>query len=180
MADNNIVIRDPSSASKKEVVLVVKSLIAAFKKANQDIKVEVKTIKADNTSSLKSLETDFREALSDLKVLLDDAIEKTQDKAYKALNAECYKLEKMIAEIPQFSPAQLEEKFATVISNLESELASRIDASSNKQTPVEVRDGLETLSGDERLSWNAVNGVVGIHVGKMPPEDKEMLWVDVR
>lgn len=47
-------------------------------------------------------------------------------------------------------------------------------------TPIQVRDKLEILQEDERLDWTAVKGVIGIHIGPNPPEDKNMLWVDTK
>jgi hypothetical protein len=45
-------------------------------------------------------------------------------------------------------------------------------------TPVIIRDKIETLKNDDRLDWTSIRGVIGTHKGTTPPEDKDMIWLD--
>lgn len=181
-----MMVGDPNDvASKKEVALLLKEVIDAVKKINSELKEDVKKVASEvkgevvssnetNSSTVKELKAEVKESIKDLSKLLKESVKEAQNKAYKDLNAEVYKLEKLISEVPQFSPAQLEAKFGAVITDLENRLSTL------KPTAIEVRDLLETLQDDDRLDITAVKGAVGVHVGPTPPDDTSMLWVDVR
>lgn len=178
MADNNIIIRDPSSASAKEVARIVAELIKSIKTVKSSLSEDI----AGNASAISKLEKSVNISIKELQKEIGNSTKETKDKAYKDLNAEVYKLEKLISEVPQFSPVQLEQKFGAVIKDLEQRFHDKVNSIEipTLPSPEATRDLLESLEGNEKLNWSAVDGVVGIHVGKTPPEDNKMLWIDTR
>jgi hypothetical protein len=172
-------------ASKKEVALIIGQLVDVLKKVRGDLKKDFdQTLDLALESNgviiedaIKELEIKLGSALKEITSTVSKARKETLDEAYKSINREVYNLEQAIKNIPQFDTAQLENKWSLVISNLENRLNS---IKLPELSPIEIRDSLESLTDEQRLDWTAVNGVVGIHVGIKPPEDKKMLWVDTR
>jgi len=91
-----------------------------------------------------------------LATLVSKKNKQISDEWYKALNAECYKLEKIIAEILPFDPTGLETKWALVIH----ELHAKLDAIKPfTLVPFDVRDALESIDDeDEKLEFSAIRG----------------------
>jgi exonuclease VII large subunit len=172
--------------STKEVVALLSNLIKSVKETLKNTRDELKSnysvvvkqiakeLEDKNAKDIKSLQDALEEQVEDLTDILSKEAEIVTKDWYKTLSNEVYKLEKLISEVPQFSPAQLEAKFGAVINDLENKLYLL------KPNAIEVRDMLETLQDDDRLDITAVKGAVGVHVGTTPPEDKSMLWVDIR
>lgn len=77
---------------------------------------------------------------------------KLEDKWYKEINREVYKLEKLVKEIPQFDSSILERKFGIVIDEVEKKIVPYV------LKPEEVRDSLETLKDENRLDFSAIKG----------------------
>lgn len=163
--------------STKEVAVLLSGLIKTVKEALKQTEDRVyKALGSLESDAMKAHDNfiDLLEKTSkDMHKTLSKEHAMSQKEWYKALNNEVYKLEKCMQEMPHFDPKALEEKWSVVIGDLE----AKID-DIKQMTGMEVRDLLEVLDGEERLDYKAVKGVVGIHKGKTPPEDKDMLWID--
>lgn len=140
--------------STKEVASLVTQIISTVKEVQKNLKSDMESgIKGcekmcnDVENSLGSLE-------SKLTALISKSTKETQDKAYKQLNNEVYKLEKLIKDVPQFDSTPLESKFSLVIKELE----TKIDLW-KQLSPIEIKNSLENLVGDERLDKSAIKGI---------------------
>lgn len=163
MNDNSpLILIDPNKPSTKEVAGLIAQVITAVKQWQTTIRGELKASSDKNTQEVEKLKEDAQTFLEDCEARLATIAEKlnkdSSDEWYKALNREVYKLEQLIKDVPQFSPLQLEEKFGTVISDLEESLRVQIE-SIKPQTAIQVRDSLETLEYDERLDASAIKGL---------------------
>lgn len=128
------------------------------------VKEVQKTLKSDMDSGMKGCEKmckDVENSLGSLEnkltALISKSSKESNDKAYKDLNNEVYKLEKLISDIPQFDSTPLESKFGFVIKSLE----SKIDEW-KQLNAFDVRDLVESLTGDDRISKNAIKGIDAI------------------
>ena len=106
-------------ASAREVALVLSKIMAAVKSGMSQIKDELNT-KADK----KQIESYVDSIRDDIYTLVNKLDKNTKDELYKLVNREVYKLEKLISEIPQYDSTQLENKFSSVIKDIENRIAS--------------------------------------------------------
>lgn len=150
-----LVVANQDVPSKKEVAGLISQIISAVKSAQALLKEEVELGKQDNNSSISKLLGQFEAFKGDISALVSKNNKDSQDKAFKLVNAEIYKLERAIKDIPEFDSGSLEAKWSTVVS----EIQSRID-NIRPYIPqaVEIRDLLETLEGDERLDKKYIKG----------------------
>jgi hypothetical protein len=145
---------DQGRPSTKEVAALVREIIVAVKDAQAMLRKEVARCTTDNKQEIEQRSAELKSAIRELNQIVKDTDKKTKDEFYKSLNNEVYKLEKCIGEIPEFDSAPLEAKFSEVIKDLDRQIKAL-----NIPTIIEIRDGLGSLRGDERLSKDAIKGL---------------------
>jgi hypothetical protein len=163
--------------STKEVAGLLSTLIKQVRETLDKTKGEMmkcmEKVSHETLMSVNEKVASMDTMLQDCEKRLNKAIKTLQTDNYKLLNNEVYKLEQAIKDIKPFDATTLENKWAVRLLEVE----TRIDEI-KQLSAYEVRDLIESLPDGEKVVWSAIQGVVGIHVGKTPPEDKDMLWLD--
>ncbi len=170
-----------NAPTKEDVATLISELGRAVSKVIAKAQDSMNADMSSNMKECMDMCKAYETALGELKVELSNKVssgdKKVADEAYKRLNSAIYGLEQQVAAIEQDLSPKLETKWAVVIA----ELRDKIDLIKPYTLNIlDIRNGLEALTEKERLNWTAVQGVIGIHIGTQPPEDKEMLWIDVR
>lgn len=152
------IIKAIDAPSKKDITLLFSDLRESIKTALKQFRDSVDLDMSSNMKDCSSMCSDVKIALKttekQLTALISDSSKKTYNEAYKALNNAIYGLERQIKDIPQFDSSILEEKWSVVIKDLQ----DKID-SFKQLTAQEIKNSLETLTGDERLDKSAIKGI---------------------
>lgn len=140
--------------SSKEVVLLVKTIIATVGESMKGIRAEVSKSDSSSKELFSKANASLSLSIARLERLTESSIKSSSDKWYKELNNEVYKLEEQIKNIPAFDSSPLEAKWSAVVADIESSIREW-----KQLTPQEIRDGLESLVDDERLDISAIKGI---------------------
>lgn len=140
--------------SAKDVASLASRIIKSVQGLQTELNRKIDSNDVSHKQAVKTLEMALHRQVEELRKEMSKVGKDTQDKAYKTLSNEVYKLEKTIKELPQLNISQLEAKFTAVIDNLMAEFEAI-----NPLTPVEIRNALESLNGDEKLDASAIKGL---------------------
>lgn len=141
--------------SSKEVASLVLQLTNVIKETRDTLRKEANMSMSECKDMCNSCETALKSVENRINVIMSKSNKDIQDKWYKELNNEVYKLEKLISDIPQFDSSKLEAKWTSVISDLD------IKIKDFKQlTAFDIRDLLESIvSSEDKLDKSAVKGI---------------------
>ncbi len=134
-------------ASKKEVASYISQLREFVEEAKRKLAKEVAEALASNKQDvglvlkeyMSDVESKLKETMTSMEKDMSQIEKDMCDEWYKSLNREIYKIEQLIANLPQYDSTQLEKKFSAVI--------------------FDIRNSLESLEDDERLDKKAVKGI---------------------
>ena len=156
--------------SKSEFVKAFKTVLEQITTLEKKLieKIDAKqqqsdTSIADGLASLEPLKQQFRQAIQEVKAASETTFTAVKQRAFESINALFAKMrlnekfnsmmDEMMAEHGK-KMAEMDSKVATIPSK--EEFQAMIP---EEITPVQVRDNLETLKGNERLDASAIKGL---------------------
>lgn len=140
--------------STKEVASLIAQVINTVKEVQKTLKSDMELGMKGCEKMCNDVENSLGSLESKLTTLISKSSKESNDKAYKDLNNEVYKLEKLIRDIPQFDSSILESKWSTVIGDLDSKISQW-----KQLTATEIRDSLESITNEEeKLDFSAIKG----------------------
>ena len=142
-------------ASAREVALVLSKIMAAVKSGMSQIKDELNA-KADK----EQIENYVNSIQADISKLVNKVDKNTKDEVYKLVNLEVYKLEKLISEIPQYDSTQIENKFSSVIKDIENRISSIKIPEIPKITGEKIVDEINVLPirEEDQIDFDHIKG----------------------
>ena len=164
LMDDDALTREDFIKYFEMVIKIIKDLketnAKEFELIRRTVEMLSKKLKEENSVSLSDVKKQVSDTVGKALKEQADSLNFIRDKARSIKSGKDADEAKMIQSV--LNQIKLPEQKDTIL-----------------DTPIQIRDKLETLQDEERLDWNAVRGVVGIHIGTNPPKDKDMLWIDI-
>lgn len=157
MEQPTIIIKDPTKADTKQVAEMIKSVLDAMKEAHRMLYKEIETESKDSKEKTKEVKEELKASEKNLKGMLSElkigSSSELKDLS-KRLVQEVKDIYKTIDNIPQFDSSEIETRFAIATGELSKKLSAIKQLSAE-----EIRNSLESLSGDDRLDKKAIKGI---------------------
>jgi predicted nucleic acid-binding Zn-ribbon protein len=135
-------------AKMDELARVLSVFADSIRKMRVDFQTGDDTLKASIENQISAIETELKATEKKLSTLISTTSGKTLDEAYKALQKEISGVKQAISGIKPFDQSNL----VAMIKEVENSIPDKLD-------PIEVRDSLESLSGEARLDYTAIKGI---------------------
>lgn len=152
---------DTDYAKTNEVAIFLAELIKAITNIKSSLKSDISSLDSVITAVQENLLQKIGETKDRLETLVGETKKLVSDETRtltrdisKRLADEVYRLEGLIAEIPQFDPVTLRADTEAALADLR-----KLVSESKLITAEQIRDNLESLTGDSRLDKSAIKGL---------------------